>query len=408
LPDELGTLLFMPLTWGAITGLGLTVWAYEPAGVRRWGERLMVLSTILYLIVGILAGEHLRQWVGFLPAAVGETFLATFEAMHLYNPFSVMRYAMEHDPSWAWEQVLWLEIGGLALLGVLLLRAAARLQAHFQDRHYRPAVAADGRGRGTVGDWPLSWWCVRRVTEYSGRINLWLAGGFGVLYALYTVAGPAWPPWLGRAVFQMFDRLGGIPVLATALVLLAAVPAAFQYGLWDSNAQDRCRRLELLLLTRLDARDYWAAASAAAWRRGRGYFAAAAVLWLAGGLSGEIAAAQVLAGLAAGVILWGLYFTLGFRAFARGLQAGFLGILLTLGVPLVAFGLHQIGWSKPAALLPPGAVYQASIAQPSWSWLAGPVLGAAAALAVTRWGFAHCLEDLRRWYDRHHGRKVVE
>src|SRR6185437_4200635 len=31
-------LLLMPFTWGAITGLGLTVWAYEPRGVRRWGE----------------------------------------------------------------------------------------------------------------------------------------------------------------------------------------------------------------------------------------------------------------------------------------------------------------------------------------------------------------------------------
>ena len=64
--------------------------------------------------------------------------------------------------------------------------------------------------------------------------------------------------------------MGGIPVLATALVVLAAVPAAFQYGLWDSNTPDRCRRLELLLLTGLTARDYWEAAAAAAWRRGAG------------------------------------------------------------------------------------------------------------------------------------------
>ncbi|WP_410971866.1 hypothetical protein, partial [Salmonella sp. SAL4445] len=79
-------------------------------------------------------------------------------------------------------------------------------------------------------DGPLAWWAVRRVTKYSGRINLWLAGGFGVLYALFTVAGPHWPAWLGRQVFVMFDQFGGIPVLATGLVLLAAVPAAFQYG----------------------------------------------------------------------------------------------------------------------------------------------------------------------------------
>ena len=61
--------------------------------------------------------------------------------------------------------------------------------------------------------------------------------------------------------------------------MLAAVPAAFQYGLWDSTDQDRCRRLELLLLTDLSGDDYCHAALAAAWRRGRGYFVVAVVLW---------------------------------------------------------------------------------------------------------------------------------
>src|SRR5262245_20340016 len=36
-------LLLMPLTWGAITGLGLTVWAYERRDIRRWGERAMLV-----------------------------------------------------------------------------------------------------------------------------------------------------------------------------------------------------------------------------------------------------------------------------------------------------------------------------------------------------------------------------
>ena len=107
---------------------------------------------------------------------------------------------------------------------------------------------------------PLTWWAVRRVTKYSGRVNLWLAGGFGILYALYTIAGPNWPSWLGRRIFMIFDDAGGVAMWAAALVVLAAVPAAFQYGLWDSNTLDRCRRLELLLLSRLDGRDYWQAA----------------------------------------------------------------------------------------------------------------------------------------------------
>ena len=72
------------------------------------------------------------------------------------------------------------------------------------------------------------------------------------MYAAYIVAGDAWPDWLGSQVFVTFDQMGGVPAMAAALVVLAAVPAAFQYGLWDSSAQDRCRRLELLLLTDLD------------------------------------------------------------------------------------------------------------------------------------------------------------
>ena len=106
--------------------------------------------------------------------------------------------------------------------------------------------------RPEVGDSPLAWWAVKRVTRYAGRINVWLAAAFTLLYGVYVVMGDHWPVWLGKQVFVVFDRIGGVPVLTTALVLLSAVPAAFQYGLWDSNVHDRRRRLELLLLTRLD------------------------------------------------------------------------------------------------------------------------------------------------------------
>src|SRR5204862_3896416 len=116
----------------------------------------------------------------------------------------------------------------------------------------------------------------------------------------------------------------GVPALTTALVLLAAVPAAFQYGVWDSNVPDRYRRLELLLLTRLDGRAYWHASASAAWNRGRGYFVIALVLWGAAVWAGQATGAQVLASIACGVILWGLYFAVGFWAFSRGIQANVL------------------------------------------------------------------------------------
>jgi hypothetical protein len=191
-------------------------------------------------------------------------FAGRLDAFFAYNPFAVVRDCHRDGPEVTWRAAGGVELWSLALVALLAVRAASRLLGHFHERHYQPAADRSAGVRRRVDDRPLAWWAVKRVSHYSGRINLWLAGGFGVLYALYTVAGPRWPDWLGKAVFVLCDESGGIPAVAAGLVLLAAVPAAFQYGLWDSSAQDRCRRLELLLLTRLGAQDYWDAAAAAA------------------------------------------------------------------------------------------------------------------------------------------------
>jgi hypothetical protein len=411
-------LLLVPFTFGALTGVGLVVWAYEPLSVRRIGERVLLLLILVYLIVGVLAGENLRNWIAFLPQTLETGLLAGLYRMHTHNPFGILRWWLENDFQAAWERMLGLEVVGLVLVVGLLFRGGSRLQGHFQELHYRPLRRDLKESRGTIGDWPLSWWAVRRVTRYSGRVNLWLAGGFGLLYALYVVAGPHWPSWMGRRVFQICDQVAGVGGLTTALVLLAAVPAAFQYGLWDPSTQDRCRRLELLLLTRLGGEDYWNAAASAAWNRGRGYFLVALVLWVAAGWSGRVPALHLLAAGASGVLLWALYFALGFRAFARGAQANGLGILLTVGLPLTAGVLTYLGsllgGASLGALLPPGLVYHAS----SSAFSAGsgvlaffvPFLGAMVTaglmLGVARHSVHHCDRDLRSWYDRHHGDKV--
>jgi hypothetical protein len=212
---------------------------------------------------------------------------------------------------------------------------------------------------------------------------------------------------MGQRVFQLCDSYGGVAAITTGLVLLAAVPAAFQYGLWDSNSQDRCKRLELLLLTGLQASDYWDAAAAAAWRRGRGYFAVALLLWAAAALGGKIELPFAIAAAAAGVLLWGLYFALGFRAFSRGHQANGLGTLLTVGLPLAAIGLHYFQMPLLGDLLPPGAIYRAGRASLSAAWLLGPVAIATLTLLVARHSLRLCDAELRRWYDRHSGRKVM-
>jgi hypothetical protein len=404
---DLIALLVMPWIWGTVTGLGFAAWAFEPAGVRRWGERAMFALVLLYLIVGVLAGEHLRDWLAcFSGDASGGWVVALVSAWHEYNPFAVMKHGMEQDPEIAWPRLVGCEVTGLLIAGLLLARTACRLHGHFQDRHYAPAVDTLQGKRTPVSQRPLAWWAVRRVMEYSGRINLWLAGGFAVLYAAYILAGPHWPPWLGQQVFVVFDNGGGVPVLATVLVLLASVPAAFQYGLWDSNAADRARRLELLLLTQLEAKDYWEAALAAAWRRGRGYFAIALLLWLVGVFAGKMDLAQMLVAAAAAVVLWGLYFAIGFRAFARGLQASSLGLMLTVGLPLAALVAYQGEWRELAVLLPPASVYQPANGPPL-SWLPGPLLGGTVALMLTRFSLRHGDRELRRWYDAHHGNRAA-
>jgi hypothetical protein len=403
---DLPALLLLPFLWGTVTGLALTGWAYENRWVRRWGERLMMAGVIVYLLLGVLAGEHLPRWLAVLPPEASHTLLETFRAIHEYNPFGVMKFAMEQPPAWAWPRVAWGVVLGLLLAAALMARAAWRFRGHFQDEHYRPNLLKDKRRRPAVGDHPLTWWATKRVTKYSGRINLWLASGFAIFYAAYTVGRDAWPSWLGRQVFLIFDDMGGIPALTTALVLLAAVPAAFQYGVWDSSTPDRCRRLELLLLTELDGAAYWHACAGAAWKRGRGYFLAALVLWAAAWIGGQATLAQVLVGMSAGMILWGLYFALGFCAFAKGIQANLLGMGLTIGLPLATVLLVRAGCTWPTGLLPPGSVYLPTAAPWSWSWVLGPLLSTTIALLAIRWALAHCDAQLRRWYDAHQGARA--
>jgi hypothetical protein len=407
LPTDVPALLLMPWTWGAVAGMTLVAWAYEAPHVRRRGEKAVMALIVVYLVVGVLAAENLALWLADLPPFWSALALDAVRTFHAYSPFTVLRDVLRDSPEVVLGRFLLLEGVGLALATLLVWRSACRLQDHFRDRHYMPILAVKDRRRGAVGERPLAWWAVKRVSEYSGRVNLWLAGGFAVLYAAYTVAGDAWPPWLGTQVFVTFDQLGGVPAMAAALVVLAAVPAAFQYGLWDSSAQDRCRRLELLLLTDLDARDYWEAAAAAAWRRGRGYFGVALLLWGALVAAGRAEAVQVLAAVAAGVTLWGLYFALGFRAFARGAQANRLGLVLTLGLPLAACVLFRAGLEPLAALVPPGGVYYPTADAAGAAWLPGPILAGATALVVGRQTRRRCVNDLRAWYDLHHGQKGI-
>ena len=408
-PLDLWPLAALPFIWGAAIALLLSAWVYETIFIRRIGELLGLFSVLLYLSLGVLVGERLVQWLEDLPGPLGRFLFDGVLFFHEMNPFGVMRYWFSPGAvDWiAFERMNWLVGGGTLLTLAAGFRAAARLKGHFHDRHYKPIDSSRQSQLDAIGDRPLSWWAVRRVMEFSGRINFWLAGGFSVMYSAYLVAGDDWPPWMGRIVFQLFDNWGGPPTVATAMAVLAAVPAVFQYGLWDATVQDRCKRLELLLLSDLNSRDYWLASRAAAWRRGRGYLAIAAMLWLAMGISGYTTWPGVLASAVGGLSLWAFCFAVGFRSFSTGNQTSGLASVITLGFPLLLFGLLRVGYGTWAGLLPTGLCHLPAMGGWNWTW----PLGLTATLGFTYWltrsGLRNCDRDLRAWYDANQGTKAA-
>ena len=77
------TLLAMPFVWGLVTGLGITAWAYEPVEVRTWGERLMLVGVLFYLVIGVLVGEFFAasEGIGYAIARFGDLFALGREAV---------------------------------------------------------------------------------------------------------------------------------------------------------------------------------------------------------------------------------------------------------------------------------------------------------------------------------------
>jgi hypothetical protein len=407
-PIDLWPLLAAPFAWGTVAGLGLTVWAYESAWVRRWGELVGMVGVLFYLVIGLLAGENLRLWLTKLPDGVAEAVYRTVMGFHNGNPFGVVRnwFVLRTGPESVWPQFVEASLLATGLAFAFALRAAYRLKGHFHERHYKPLEAGRVDLSGQIGDRPLAWWAVRRVMEYSGRVNVWLAGGFCLLYGAFLVAGDRWPAWMGRLPFLIFESWGGAPMVATAICVLAAVPAVFQYGLWDATVSDRCRRLELLLLTDLTGKDYWVASLAAAWKRGRTYLVVAGVLWCALALSGRATWYESVAAACGGLALWAFSFAVGFRAFSTGNQASGLASVMIFGLPLVLFALVRAKSFTAAAFVPTAACYLPLKNGVTPAWGAGVCLLLVTTWWLTRRGLARCEGELRRWYDANQGRKT--
>ena len=408
-PADLWLLAATPFLWGLFAGVALTAWIYEPKPVRRAGELVSLVGVLSYLIIGVAAAENLMLWLHALPEWLGRAIFDAVKFAHHYNPFGVVRNWF--DPN-TYETLVKTQLAEVSAAGATLTllataRAATRLVGHFHDRHYAPIDSSRADQSRGIADRPLSWWAVRRVMEYSGRVNLYLAGGFAAVYAAYIVAGDHWPAWMGRLVFQLFENWGGAPALASGLAVMATIPAVFQYGLWDSSSEDRVRRLELLLLSDLDAGDYWHASIKASWTRGRGYLFAATLLWLALGVSGRVPWAGVCGAGAGAAVLWCFSFAVGFRLFASGKQTGGLASLLVLGVPALLVAAFQFGVPALGALSPPGLTFLPLKTGPDFVWCVAMAAFGGATLMLSRRALASCVGNLREWTSANHGLKAA-
>ncbi len=117
-PDAIA-LMITPFIWGSITGLGLTVWAYERLGIRRWGERFTLVMILIYLIVGVLAAERLGQWLTAIPWQIGEFVYRAVFIGSQYNPFGALEYWLSENrrPDLALQRLATIDFVGLLLAG---------------------------------------------------------------------------------------------------------------------------------------------------------------------------------------------------------------------------------------------------------------------------------------------------
>lgn len=390
-PAQAFGLITIPIAFGWLVGIALATVAYSPVWLRKLGEHIAMVFLLAYFILFGLVGHYFVPWfVGWLSQMTQTplTVLTQFDqSLRYVNPFRLVGAIGRESGEAFFLQVLTVfgVLLGFSLLGVWYL--VRRLRKHYLEENYSNQNREQKSSR-PIRENPLAWWTHRRVSQFRGQINIYLGWGCVLLYSLWvaiSVSQGAVVQWMIMAVFYFF---GGSAMIGAFGLQFGLVSTAFLNGLWDSNTQQRVSRLELLLVSPLTAREFLGGSIAAAWTRGKHYFAMAVVAWgvpaaltVIVPLFRPVSRSKALATLAPTSIwafLFAMFvaavyvffvFSIAFRNFARlkgDNQVARLGLLLSLGIPLLTSALFFLNLGWLGALVPLGAVFLLT-SDPAWA-----------------------------------------
>ena len=105
---DLVTLVGMPFTWGLVTGLSLTAWAYE-SFTRRWGERITLSASSSTSSSASWLGE-LFSWLSFLPR-VCRRHQVVLSSIHQTRRSRLMHVWLGDHPGSFLDNLIVLEVG---------------------------------------------------------------------------------------------------------------------------------------------------------------------------------------------------------------------------------------------------------------------------------------------------------
>lgn len=412
-------MLVVPLTAGWLAGIGLASVAYSSVRLRVGLERLAMVGVTLYLVLfGLMGGWFfpwfLRTWQDNtgITAAV---WYRPAEALRFFNPFRLLGMLGQSPTG---EAGLTGRIVGVVLIlglvaAALTWRLAYRLRDHYVEENYGPRFRKK-EYRRPVGDHPLSWWTIRRVSRFRGRINIYLAYVTIGLFTAWMLYGEVWPPWLAYETLYMFETLGGQAMLGAFALQYALVATAFLPGLWDSTPQQRASRFELLLVSPCEPSEYLLAGAAAGWTRGKWYLGAMTIVWTGAVFAGRIGWGAWFCLHAVAAVYCLAYFALAFRNFTRlttERDVGLWGLGMSVGFPCLTVALFWLKLPIAAACTPLGAAYllalPVAVAERQtglfWPLLWGlitltQILWAVGGINLLEHTLARCDRDLRAWY----------